>query len=661
MTDNHTRPASSSKQGEDELAGNEPGSSAFSMPPEAQAQHSEGNPSFSAENLLAHRDIELARLRSLLFGREIALLEKLRETLENPKDSTRMVSNVLAEAIQMRSGKDPHMRLALEPVIDNILKALLHKRRAEFAETLSPLMGPSIRKSITETFRSMLGSFSKSMEMAFSWKGLRWRLEAMRSGKSFSEIVMLHTLVYRVEQIFFIHSETGIALAHLANEGGDIQDADMVSAMLTAIQDFVRDCFARGDEGKLESLQLGEYTIFIEKTSLAYLACVVRGTPPGDFRTQLRAVLELLLVEYAEPLAEFSGNIGVFAGAARIMEPCLTECSIDADKKLPLWAKVVPVLVLVAIASGLGFLHYEKQGILQQKQLQEQVLKLESQIFTISMQGALDQLRAEPGLLVFHVAENAKEPWQVSLLKDDLARSPQEVLREKNMATEGFVFKTIPYISYDTAIITKRVLAEITLPDSVTMDFDGKGTLSFKGNAPLAWIQQTREQAHVLHGIDYVDMQGVRDPIMNRIAALALEVEGMVIEFPVGKDTPVPSDVPKLERAIESLVELEKIVNNMGFGMTLTVYGYADSSGTEKRNYEISQARARTVAAMLYTKGSSMPIAMYGMGSEYNKNGSEAETVARANLASRRIEFRIHVAKSAAMNLDTFLRTLMFQ
>ena len=177
-------------------------------------------------------DAELARLRELLFTRELALLDKIQASLDSPRYNTQKVSKVLAEAILLRSEKDDHLNVALEPVVDDIVRNSLHKRPTDFVNALFPLMGPSIRKSISESFNSMLGSFSKSMEMAFSWKGLRWRAEALRSGQSFSEVVMLHTLVYRVEQIFFIHSDTGLVLSHLIHEGAGAQDAD---ARLAAI------------------------------------------------------------------------------------------------------------------------------------------------------------------------------------------------------------------------------------------------------------------------------------------------------------------------------------------------------------------------------------------------------------------------------------------
>ena len=166
----------------------------------------------------APTDEEVKLLRSLLFSREIAIIEKLRSSYTNAQYNAKKVGNILAEAILLRSKNDDGLNVALESVVDSILQNSLQKRKTEFVDVLYPLMGPTIRKSIAESFRSMMADFGKSMEMAFSWKGIRWRLEALRTGKTFSEIVLLHTLEYRVEQVFFIHSDTGLVLSSLVNE-----------------------------------------------------------------------------------------------------------------------------------------------------------------------------------------------------------------------------------------------------------------------------------------------------------------------------------------------------------------------------------------------------------------------------------------------------------
>lgn len=586
-------------------------------------------------------DEALVRLRELLFSREIALIDRIAAALEDPRYTTGKVSEVLAEAVQMRSGKDPHLAMALEPVVGAIVKTSLNTSRNDFINALFPLMGPTIRKSIAESFRSMLGSFSKSVEMAFSWKGLKWRMEALRSGKPFSEIVMLNTLVYRVEQLFFIHSESGLVLSHIAGDSGSTQDADMVSAMLTAIQDFVRDCFAGGSDDSLDSLQLGDHTIYIEKSPAAYIACVVRGTPPAGFHDQLRATLDLMLVEYADALEGFSGDIAPFADAIRYLDPCLQSRYADADAPLPLWARALPALLLLGLLGGGVYRYYDK-GRQEAARIHAQEAR---DTFMATMRRNVDYLRAEPGLMVINVTESEKTPWDVLVLKDAMTRAPEEVLRENGVDLSLFAVKTVPFVSYDPAVVVKRVKKAIQPPDTVEMTFDETGLLAFKGTAPMSWIVSTREEARALPGVEAVDLAGVHDPMMDQITAMVREVEGTVIEFPLGQDTPVPADVPKLKKAIDTLASLERIAHDMGFSAALTIYGHADTIGNEARNFEISQARARTVAAKLYARGSGMPVAIYGLGAEYPKT-DKAETGdqpgRRGDQTSRRIELRVH-------------------
>jgi Outer membrane protein and related peptidoglycan-associated (lipo)proteins len=589
-------------------------------------------------------DVELNRLRELLFQRELVIIQRLKDSLSDPRQNAKRVSEVVAEALLLR-GDDNRLNTALEPAVNAILKSSLNRHQSDFVGVLFPLMGPSIRKSIAATFLSMLEGFSKSLEMSFSWKGLRWRIEALRTGKPFSEIVLLHTLAYRVEQLFFIHSETGLVLSHLTNEGIGTQDVDMVSAMLTAIQDFVRDCFANGSEGELESLHLGEFTIFIEKYSRAYLACVLRGTPPVDFREGLRATLETMLIEFTEPLESFSGDTAPFIGAARHLEPYLVTRYQDEGKKLPWWAKALPLFAFLALVGGIAFFQYHAHE-LKQQQLAHALL----------MQEGLNFLRNEPGLMLTHVDQIADGPWEVMLLRDDLAREPEDVLRAHGFQPDAFTFNVIPHVSYDSSIVTRRTEKAIDLPPTVSMHFT-HGVLTFTGTAPLAWIAGARDTARTLPGVKHVDISGVKDPLLDRITAMINSIESTSIEFLLGKALPVATDIPKLDAAVDTLVELEKLVKGMGFVLSLTIYGHTDTTGTETRNYEISQERTRTVAAMLYARGASIPISMYGMGSQYPKGERSDEQAASApkeDQASRRIELRVHIARSATSGADIF-------
>lgn len=618
-----------------------PGLEASSTPgnrPEEEDTATESTPPQSSIPL-APTDSDLVRLRSMLFQREIALIDDLRSRLESPTEHAKEVSSVIAEALAIRANKDQRLNMALQPIVENIFKTALRRNPREFTNLLFPLMGPSLRKSIAEGFRSMLENFNKSIEMSFSWKGLRWRLEALRTGRPFSEVVLLHTLVYRVEEIYFIHSATGIDLAHVADEGVDSRDASMISAMLTAIQDFVRDCFVSGKEGVLESMRHGDYTVLLEKHEMAYIACVLRGTPPANFQSQVRDCLELLLVEFADELEEFEGDTGPFMAAERHLQQLLASRFVDEDKALPLWIRALPVALILALAGGYGYWKYT------QIRNEEHRLAIYE-----SRESMVEELRNEPGVLVVNAEARADGTWQLFCLKDELARSPESLLKQLGAEPGDFSITIVPYVSYHPDIVAERVLEKINPPESVSVRFE-EGTLYFSGTAPMHWILQAHQETLALPGVTRVDMSELSDPRTERISALVKEVEDTVIQFPLGKDMPVPEDRAVLVKAIDALVDLEKLAREMGIVVSLTIYGHADSTGQDKLNFEISQARAKTIAAMLYTRGSSMPVSTYGMGADY----ASADGRGKPDQSSRRIELRVHLAQAGAAPLEPLI------
>lgn len=574
----------------------------------------------------APSDPELLALRDQLFKREIAIINKIKIMMDSGQHSAAEISKVISEAIVMGASRGERLATALEPLVEGIVTESMRLHREEFVNALFPLIGPSIRKSIAENFRSMMGNFSKSLEIALSWKGLRWRFEALRSGKPFSEIVLLHTLIYRVEQVFFIHSKTGLVLSHLVNDGVGTQDADMVSAMLTAIQDFVRDAFTGGQHGELESLQMGEFTVIIEKSQDAYLACVLRGTPPVDFRERLRNALDSLLVEYGPQIAAFNGDTSPFRHSIRFLEDLMVARYVGEGKPLPIWVKAIPLVLILALLISGG------------------VIKWRSHIAARDLNEAIGLLRDEPGIMVVYVDETSNGPWQVVAFKDDLARSPAQVLGD-SPSGKKLSFRLVPFVSYDPAIVERRVRDNLTLPEGVSMSIEN-GVIVLHGNAPFDWIVKTRELAYSLPGVKRVDISGLEDPRMTEIVAFIREIEAVHIEFPTGQAQPVRTDRAKLAQAVDNLVRLEGLATQMGLAPSLTIYGHADSTGTEQANYEISRARTQMLAAMLYARGSSMPIAMYGMGSSYPKGGESAQGEPKPDQASRRIEMRVHLMQS---------------
>ncbi len=276
----------------------------------------------SKETASNDQNARLAELRGLILRPEQVKIEELDRRTSSPEALAEQIGGVLAEAVSIRAAPDDKLAVVLRPIIESAIHSSVRSNPRFFADILYPVMGPAIRKSIAEALRSMVESFNTSLETTFSWKYVKWRLEAIRTGRPFAEVVLLHTLVYRVEQLFLLHRESGLVLRHLSAAGIVTQDADLVSGMLTAIQDFVHDSFG-GGEGTLETFRVGELGVWIEQSPNAVLAAVVRGNPPSELSTLLRTQLEMIELRFGREMATFRGDSGPLAKADELLEPCL--------------------------------------------------------------------------------------------------------------------------------------------------------------------------------------------------------------------------------------------------------------------------------------------------------------------------------------------------
>ncbi len=630
-------------------------------------------------------DEDLERLRQLVLGREIEALEKIHSRLSDPEKRTEDLSQIVTEAIRLRIRRDDELIGVLKTTVDNIVRSSVRQNPSELADNLFPVMGPAIRRSITESIRAMLQDFSRTVEKSFSLTGLKWRVEAIRSGMSFSEVVLIKTLEYQVEQVFLIHADSGQLLLSLIHHDAAEQakDSEQVAAMFTVIQQFVNDSFSQGD---LNTLEFGDRHIYVVRAPQAYLACVVRGQAPPSLRIDMQTTLELIVMDCAVELDGFTGDSGPFKKVLPHLEALLTSRFKDENQSLPFRALILPLAILLAITAPLAFLGYEYY----------QMNRMEQLVFE-NAEG--------PGLMPLRVSPHLFDQWEIICLKDDLAEDVAPKLAAVGLPVERFNLTYLPFISQDSEIVAKRldrILAD--KPEGIEYKFDpASHDLLLTGSAPITWLLATYERLLTIPGLQSVDIREVRDPLNGVLAALddekVLRLSGrasvgwreaireraqtlntlsgvdisrveddpntlalkelvdkinkVVIFFPLGKDQPVPEDLPKLNLAVKDLVELEKLADSMGLAVSLIVYGHADPSGSQKHNYELSQSRAKTLAAMLYAQDSRIPISTYGMGADFAAEAGQGQDRASTDRLSRKIELKVHVnPKGGSLRLD---------
>ncbi|MFA9562796.1 MAG: OmpA family protein, partial [Nitrospirota bacterium] len=340
-------------------------------------------PSPNPSRLSVKESKGFSHLRQLLLAPEQTELERLKNRLDHYILEPQDVSRVLPDAIRLRAKQDSRLLSSMIPITQEALSLSIKQSPQLISDSIAPILGPAIRKAISQAMRGMVQSLNQTLEYSMSWKGLQWRWEAFRTGKSFAEVVLLHTLRFRVEQVFLIHKKTGLLLNHVLAEGVSGQGEEVISGMLTAIQDFVRDSFGQGKDDGLESLQIGDLTVWIEQGSGAILAGVIRGAPPIELREVFQETLETIHAQFSELLQTFQGDATAFEETRLPLEDCLQAQFEKKSKGLPLAFWIVLSLLLL----GLGIWVYQARSD-QQRWAQ-----------------LLERVGQEPGLVVTSVQE----------------------------------------------------------------------------------------------------------------------------------------------------------------------------------------------------------------------------------------------------------------
>ncbi len=119
-------------------------------------------------------------------------------------------------------------------------------------------------------------------------------------------------------QLFLVYHDGRLIDKYPREEGG--LDADTVSSMLTAVQDFIKDSF-QGQGSGINVIKYGKTLVVIERGVQMYLAAVVRGQEPPTLRTHMRKALIEVRNKYPWILKRrWSGELSEFEAAYGIME-----------------------------------------------------------------------------------------------------------------------------------------------------------------------------------------------------------------------------------------------------------------------------------------------------------------------------------------------------
>ena len=529
-------------------------------------------------------DPRLEAMRGVLLEREQVMLARLQHKVDDPREFAGAVGAVLPAAFTL-AAQDAQLGHAIAPTVERATQASIQKNPGTMVDILYPVMGPAIRKAIAESLEGSLQSVNQALKHSLSWRGLKWRIEAWRSGSTFGEVVLQHTAVFRVEHLFLIHRKTGLLLAHVARDDATTRDPQLVSAMLSAIQDFVRDSFDEtgtgGTSGRsIDSLRLGDLLLWCEEGPQAFLAAVIHGNPPAMVRTRLGETLGAVHDQWRTALDEFNGDTAPFEETEQRLRPCLLSQDAESRRKVSplMWA--IPLALLVALG------YWVTQRLIERQRVNAYIAALQDQ----------------PGIVVTG-SERRDGKWLVSGLRDPLATPPEALLAQTKLDPSRVAGRWEPYQALHPAIILKRLQATLNPPPTVTLTQEAGGVRA-TGTATPYWMDKARAFLLTLPaGAPKVDLSALQDVQDPEYVRLHDAIQARLIHFENNVARPAPNQEAMLDAVAAEVRELIQVSRTFGFPVKVTIVGHADATGKENSNLALSLGRAEVVRSMLRTRG----------------------------------------------------------
>ncbi len=279
---------------------------------------------------VASAELHLDDLRKILLGYDDQRLDSLQGWLNDPSYRAEAVSEILPRAIRLRPDGDQQLGEALGPTIESAFADFVRRDPEGAARVLAPVVGAAIRGAI----RDWLAAPLRVLRLAATAPGLRWLIEARRSGVAFADIADRHTLVYRVEYVLLFHRATGTMLVEIENPRSRAMSREQLAATVARVRAILG--MANEDEGE-RGEPSNELGIVMEQGERLVAIALVRGNAPERLRDRLIAALDAIHLERRLSLKTFVGDTAPFELCRPLLEKLLEAEYSEPHANKALW------------------------------------------------------------------------------------------------------------------------------------------------------------------------------------------------------------------------------------------------------------------------------------------------------------------------------------
>ncbi len=116
-----------------------------------------------------------------------------------------------------------------------------------------------------------------------------------------------------IDELFFM-STSGLLIKHFTRRLKPDMDQDILSGMLVAVQDFIKDSF-RGEEGGLDELKFGKFQIVLGRGKHIIVAALILGDDIKPFKPQIDKCIKDIEEEFGDMLEEWDGDVESLSGS----------------------------------------------------------------------------------------------------------------------------------------------------------------------------------------------------------------------------------------------------------------------------------------------------------------------------------------------------------
>lgn len=558
----------------------------MSTPSDPQSSDAESSKAKDVdESAQAKRDLD--KIRAIINEKA---LEK--ERLEQEEKAREYVSSVVTEALNDRQQQDASVGHIISPIVEQTMQKSMQVYREQFTDYLYPLVGDLARKFTVQILRDFVEKTNEVIENTISFKSFAWRFRAWRAGVSYPHYVASQTFVFQIKQILLIHKKTGLLLNSVSEDYKDEQNSDLVSAMLTAINDFVSDSFSsekEQGEQQLDEIKTDEFTLYIRQGSQAVLVAAVTGSISPKAKIKLQSTLEQIHNLYLPQLNTFNGDTKAFASCREYLHDCLLSEQKETPnkKKSPIFASLFFTALILLCAYWAYF-----------------------QFLTLSAKSAIENLPQNQGIVVTQAEVNGLKSIDLKILRDPRAESIEVWLEQADVNITWLNISEVSFVSLAPPIIENSIKALVN--DYPSLSYQQE-TQSIAGVLNVADYYAFQRTFTAIDGIETIALtqniqmlpstmpvQTINEVSMNNVAG---EITQLQVNFALASAEISPLELSKLATLASKFAQLQAYADSNGLDAKLLILGTSDNIGDIDTNERLSTERAINTQKALESLG----------------------------------------------------------